>query len=315
MPKVSVVIPTHNRSEFLRLAIGSVLGQTFQDFEIIVVDDASSDNTNAVVSHFRDPRIRYFCHQTNQGVAAARNTGILNSTGEYVAFLDDDDEWLPRKLERQIEFIAAQSERVGCVYSGSIEVDRLSGKIRDLVVPAERGNIHDALSSSSCVGPTSAVLVRKSCFEKVGLFDVNLQYSEDYDMWVRLSKEYHFEFVEEPLVKFFVQGKGLSRNYRAMLAGKEAILNKYGDYLASDSRNYSKRFLTLGVLYCYNNNLTKGRKAFLKAICLHPYNMRSYWNLGLSFLGSRLFRILKEVTERSLAPLRDKKIPRLKELE
>src|SRR5258705_13939604 len=105
MSQVSVVIPTHNRSEFLRSAIASVLGQTYQDFELIVVDDASTDSTAEVVVSFNDSRIKFIRHQTNQGGSAARNTGIRASKCDYIAFLDDDDEWSPRKLSKQVEVL------------------------------------------------------------------------------------------------------------------------------------------------------------------------------------------------------------------
>src|SRR5207237_7043535 len=117
MPKVSVIIPTHNRSGFLRLAVLSVLKQTFPDFELVIVDDASGDDTPAVVKRFEDPRIRYIRHERNLRIAAARNTGISNSTGEYVAFLDDDDEWLPSKLQKQVSALDHSASTVGAVYT------------------------------------------------------------------------------------------------------------------------------------------------------------------------------------------------------
>jgi glycosyltransferase involved in cell wall biosynthesis len=118
MPAVSVIIPTYNRAEFLRLAITSVLNQTFQDFEIIVVDDASEDHTHEVVHNFRDKRIKYIHHEVNKRVAAARNTGVLNSSGAYIAFVDDDDEWLPKKLQMQVALLENSPSIVGGVYTG-----------------------------------------------------------------------------------------------------------------------------------------------------------------------------------------------------
>ena len=103
LPKVSVVIPTHDRAHLVGRAIRSVLAQTFQDFEIIVVDDCSVDNTKEVVQSLADSRIRYLRHEINRGGSAARNTGIGAARGEWIAFLDSDDEWLPKKLEKQLE--------------------------------------------------------------------------------------------------------------------------------------------------------------------------------------------------------------------
>src|SRR5919106_1816578 len=118
MPKVSVIIPTYNRVESLPLAIKSVLAQTFQDFEIIVVDDASHDNTPAVIARFNDERIRYIRHDTNKKISASRNTGVLNSRGSYIAFLDDDDEWLSEKLQLEVDLLDNSPLKTGAVYTG-----------------------------------------------------------------------------------------------------------------------------------------------------------------------------------------------------
>lgn len=118
MPLVSVVIPTYNRAEFLPRAVESVLRQTVDDFELIVVDDASTDDTEAVVERFDDPRVEYVRHGTNRGGSAARNTGIERSSGEYIAFLDSDDEWYPRKLERQVEELRSRSDEWVATYCG-----------------------------------------------------------------------------------------------------------------------------------------------------------------------------------------------------
>ena len=124
MAKVSVIIITHNRSNLLGAAITSVLNQTFQDFEIIVVDDASKDDTGNVVQTFDDKRIRYIRHETNKGHAAARNTGLQNAVGEYIGFLDDDDAWLPEKLQRQVALLDGSPAVVGGVYAGFLKRQR-----------------------------------------------------------------------------------------------------------------------------------------------------------------------------------------------
>jgi glycosyltransferase involved in cell wall biosynthesis len=118
MPKVSVIIPTYNRAGLLKRAIQSVLNQIYQDFEIIIVDDASTDNTENVIESFKEHRIRYIKHESNKGAAVARNTGIKFANENYIAFQDSDDEWLPEKLEKQMEIIEHASPRVGVVYTG-----------------------------------------------------------------------------------------------------------------------------------------------------------------------------------------------------
>src|SRR5438034_8399752 len=118
MSRVSVIIPTYNRARYLSDAIRSVVNQTFQDFEIIVIDDCSQDQTRIATDSFKDQRIKYLTHDSNRGEAAARNTGIQKSTGSYIAFLDDDDQWAPEKLQLQIQIFEQSATKVGLVYCG-----------------------------------------------------------------------------------------------------------------------------------------------------------------------------------------------------
>ena len=138
MPKVSVIIPTHDRAEYLGVAIASVLNQTFQDFELIVVDDASVEDNLGVIASFHDDRIKFFRHQTRKGGSAARNTGIANSKCDYIAFLDDDDEWFPDKLAQQMAILLASPSDVGCIYTGYVTVDKSTGEIRGQIIPREK---------------------------------------------------------------------------------------------------------------------------------------------------------------------------------
>jgi glycosyltransferase involved in cell wall biosynthesis len=294
MPKVSVVVLTHNRPELLRHAVSSILNQTFQNFEIILVDDASTDNTPEVVSSFRDDRIRYIRHQVNKREAASRNTGVTNATGEYIAFLDDDDEWLPEKLDQQVRLLESSPVAVGAVYTGFLKIDRATKMPVEQVVPRKRGNIFAEMAAQNWVGTPSTVMVRRECFERVGLFDEGIPFGPDYDMWIRISKEYQIDYITGPLVNYFVHENSMSSNCQLMIRGFETQLAKYPQFFSSNKRSYGYRYLSLGVLYCYNGDIEKGRRALRKAIEIYPFEMRSYFNLGLSLLGSKAFRRLKE---------------------
>jgi len=298
MPKVSVVIPTYNRAELLRSAIISVLNQTFQDFEIVVVDDASKDNTAEVISSFNDKRIKYIRHETNKGEAGARNTGVMNSEGEYIAFLDDDDEWLPEKLKKQIELFENSPREVGGVYTGFLKVDRTTGEVLKRVIPTKRGNIFSDLLRFNWIYIPSVLMVKKECFEKAGLFDASIPFGLDYDMWIRISKGFHYEYIREPLVKYYSHGNGrLSTNYKLVISGKEAMLKKYGELFASNRKDYSYRYLQIGVLYCYSGDTKKGREALFKAMMTYPFEIRHYFNLFLSLLGADAFKKIKQIKE------------------
>ena len=298
MPKVSVIIITYNRAELLRSAITSVLNQTFQDFELIVVDDASQDNTAAVVQAFNDERIRYIRHETNKKEAGARNTGVQNAGGEYIAFLDDDDEWLPEKLQRQVDLLDKCAAIVGCVYTGYPKIDKVTGKIVDQIVPSKRGNIFEDMFIQNWVGTPSTVLIRKTCFEKVGLFDESIAFSLDYDMWIRISKEYQFEYIRDPLVNYYVHENKLSNDYELMIRGLEVFNKKYDHFLALDKKHYSDRYHRLGVFYCLVGKIGKGRGALLKAIRLYPFDLRYYFRFSLSLFGAANFKKGHELRER-----------------
>lgn len=197
MPKVSVIIPTHNRPQLIGRAINSVLVQTFKDFEILVVDDASTDNTRQVVKQIKDERIILISHQENKGGSAARNTGIKMARGEYIAFLDDDDEWIPTKLEKQMRFFERCRRNVGLIYSWAKIIDE--GK--DLFVKAQpkvRGKfLREILNRSFLPSPT--VMVKKLCFCSIGLFDENFTSCQDREMWTRIATRYQVEVLPEYL--------------------------------------------------------------------------------------------------------------------
>ncbi|MGE4092185.1 MAG: glycosyltransferase family 2 protein, partial [Candidatus Binatia bacterium] len=195
MPTVSVIIPTYNRKELAREAIASVLAQSCRDWELMVVDDGSDDGTAEVVKEF--PEVRYVW-QPNRGVSAARNHGVALSTGEFIAFLDSDDLWQPRKLEVQLSFFARQPEAQIC----QTEELWLRNGVR--VNPHNKhrktgGDIF-ARSLELCLISPSAVMLRRELFARLGGFDEQLPACEDYDLWLRLTSTVPVPLIETPLV-------------------------------------------------------------------------------------------------------------------
>lgn len=298
MAKVSVIIPTYNRAGFLRTAILSVLNQTFHDLEIIVVDDGSKDNTQEVVNNFFNTKIKYIRNEVNKGEAGTRNVGIMNSNAEYIAFLDDDDEWLPEKLKLQVDLLENSPAKVGCVYTGYVEVDWTSKKVLWQMIPTKRGDIYNDMFFKNYVGVPSTVILRRVCFEKTGLFDESVVYPTDYDMWIRISKEFYFEYIEKPLVKYYIHDNRISSNLEIRIRGIETMLKRYDQIFALNNKAHSQYYIRLAKLYCYNGNAIKSRKAFLKAIRLHPFEIRNYFYLGLSLLGRHTFRRLLDTMKR-----------------
>ena len=305
MPKVSVIIPTHNRANYLPAAIQSVLEQTFQDFELIVVDDASSDNTAAVVKSFTDSRISFSRLDANRGGSAARNQGILTATADYLAFLDDDDEWAPDKLARQVQILDEASKDVGAVYTGYVMIEPKESRVVGRRVPVKRGDILTDLLEGNCVGTTSTLLMRRVCFDRVGLFDETLPSFQDHDMWIRVAKDFRFECIDQPLIKYHVHDKKIWTNVEGLRKGMDRMLEKYGEHIAL-RRSLSYAYVLVGVEYIAAGDTRKSRKVFFKAITLHPLEPRHYFNLALSLFGKEFFLKVKQAKDTVLGPLRRK---------
>lgn len=199
MPHISVILPTFNRKYFLKEAIESVLQQTYTDFELIIVDDGSNDGTREVVEQFlqNDKRITYV-YQANRGVSAARNTGIKNSAGEFIAFIDSDDYWLKGKLETQIAFFDEHPDYSICQTE---EVWIRNGR---RVNPAKKHKKYAGYifvqSLPLCIISPSAIMIRRAIFDSVGLFDEELPACEDYDMWLRITPRYPIGLISTPLI-------------------------------------------------------------------------------------------------------------------
>ncbi len=200
MPRVSVIIPTYNRRDFVREAIASVCAQTYRDFELIVVDDGSTDGTARIVEEFRQGRadsIQYI-FQTNQGVSAARNHGVFRSSGELLAFLDSDDVWQPEKLATQIAFFNAQPTAQICQTQ---EVWLRRGlRVNPRNKHRKSGGDIFLRSLELCLVSPSAVMMQWTLFERMGGFDEQLPACEDYDLWLRIAARLPVDLIALPLV-------------------------------------------------------------------------------------------------------------------
>ncbi len=195
--KVSVIIPTYNRVHFLKEAIDSVLSQTYPYFELLIVDDGSEDETEALVRSYQDKRIRYL-FIPHQGVSKARNVGIKEAKAELIAFLDSDDLWLPRKLEVQVNFfqkrpdaLICQTEEIWIRYGRRVNPKKYHKKPSGMMFKE---------SLRRCLISPSAVMMRRELFERVGLFDEGMPACEDYDMWLRVTVRHPVYLLPEPLV-------------------------------------------------------------------------------------------------------------------
>ena len=213
---VSIIIPTYNRENVIKRAVNSVLRQSYSAYEVIIVDDGSTDGTEDVVASIEDPRIRYIALKENQGVAHARNVGIREARYEYIAFLDSDDEWLPNKLKRQMKKMQAVPNEFAMVYcrmSGLMRnrTDRFVCPQRDYVKEILEGNLFQPLLFQNVIG-TPTIVVRKECLEQVGGFKEALRCLEDWELILRIARRWKIGFVDEILVEVHKSAGSVSMN-------------------------------------------------------------------------------------------------------
>ncbi|MCK9364727.1 MAG: glycosyltransferase [Syntrophales bacterium] len=300
MPTVSVIITTYNYGRFIERAIRSVLIQTYQDYEIIVVDDASTDNTEDIVKSIGDDRIRYIRHIINKGGNAARNTGVKLATGDYIAFLDSDDEWLPEKIGMQIRMFLDGAEELGLIYTGMNIIDGASQQQIGQVLPKARGHIFNLLLRGNCItGGGSSSMIKKECFRLVGLFDETLPSGQEWEMILRIAKKYTIEYVNKPLINYFVHGANTDSYPEKIIRGYELILSSHRQDFEEFQVIYAHHYYELGIR-CFKNGLMKrGRTHFLAAFRESPrksylLKVKSILQLLLSFMGSTAYAHLKK---------------------
>lgn len=227
-PLVSIIIPTYNREKLLITAVESILKQTFQDFEILIIDDASTDQTEDIIKDFNHPKVKYFKLATNSGQCVARNHGIKEAKGEYVAFLDSDDTWLPQKLEKQVALFENGTDKLGGVYCYSYQKFVMSKMTLVNDKGYYRGDIHDKFLTGFCPPTPSLFLIRKSALDRVNGFDENLVTFVDLDLWIRISENYDFDFVEDPLIVKYEQiGEQYVNNFEKRYLGFSLFFEKW----------------------------------------------------------------------------------------
>ena len=284
-PIVSVIIPTYNRASMLKYAIQSVLNQSYPHYEIIIVDDGSTDNTPSTVRLFKDERISFIKHEVVRGASAARNTALQICRGKYIAFIDDDDQWKPDKLKKQITAFQKASPEVGVVYTAfwKIKNNRQTYMPSSEIIK-KQGNIQNTLLQENIVG-TPAALVQKECFKKAGLFDERLPRLQDWELFIRFSKYYHFKFIDEPLLTAYCQKDGISNNQTALIKAMELILEKHFEEFQKNKKNLTQYYINISNLSAENREMNKSRAYLIKALKMCPSNIKFSLAALLTFLG------------------------------
>jgi glycosyltransferase involved in cell wall biosynthesis len=289
-PVVSVIIPTFNRSHTLPRAVKSVLEQDFEGFEVIVIDDASEDDTQKIIHSFNDPRIKYIRLDKNMGAAAARNVGISFSKGKYIAFQDSDNVWMEGKLKKQMEMFIQLPDRVGVLYSGILRISRNKREyVPDFGDKLKSGDIHVALLRKNFVD-LSAAVVRRKCFHILGMFDEHLPCYQDWELWIRLSQDFEFYYLDEVHAAAYYSEDSISINPYKQINALRHILQKHQSDFSVHKKIYSKQFVYLGHLLCSYKDIRAGRKNLLKAVKMAPLSIKISMFLILSLFGSTAYR-------------------------
>lgn len=289
MAEVSVILPTYNRAEILPRSINSLIQQTYPDLEIVVVDDASTDDTESVVKSFNDNRIKYIKHDDNRGANVARNTGISQSTGEYIAFQDSDDVWLPHKIQRQVEVFQQSGPEIGLVSTG---VCRVWPDYQTDYLPGDQWKKQDFMKSliQNNFIPTQAAMIRRECVQRMGDFDNKLPRLQDWEMWIRLSKEYNFELVDETLVvkNMDVDELSYSRQDADHPRALELIIKRHKEIFSRYPDALAMHLLNIGTQYILQGNPEKGEEYLSKSVKEKPgtINVIVY---ALSYLPDPVF--------------------------
>jgi glycosyltransferase involved in cell wall biosynthesis len=296
VPTVSVIIPTYNRAHLLGRAIRSVLAQTYHDYELIVVDDGSTDNTQEIVRDFSDDRIKYIRHDKNKGGAAARNSGIKAAAGQYIAFQDDDDVWQLGKLQKQIEAFEGAPPEVGVVYADLQRLDE-RGKEQPRPTPATRhgGDIHRELLRHNFIG-TPTALVRRECFDRVGMFAEQLPRLQDWELWIRISKHYHFTHLDEILVHSYRVPDSISSDAPGRVVARKYILKEHFEAISQNRRLLADHVYGIGTDLCHQGEMDLGRPYILQAVKIAPLNIRFVLAALVSLFGPKAYRKLTELS-------------------
>lgn len=227
-PKVSVIMNCYNSSTYLREAIDSVYAQSYEDWEIIFWDNASTDNSAAIAKSY-DKKLRYFHAEKTVPLGHARNLAIEKARGEYIAFLDCDDVWLPEKLENQIVFLESHNDVV-MVYSDILSIDDNGNLIENYLKNQKfyRGHIFDKLLIYNFIAILTVVL-RKKVLDEVGMFDGSYMIDEDYELFLRIAESHKIDFLDAPLAKYRIHGNNLCRKMDILVKEQFQILDYWMD--------------------------------------------------------------------------------------
>jgi len=294
-PKVSVIIPAFNSEQFIEETINSILKQTYKDFEIIVVDDGSKDGTPEVLEKYKDNLV--YVRKKNEGISLARNQGIKRARGEYIAFIDHDDLWLPEKLRKQVALLESD-KNIGLCYSDAYVIDENKKRNNRLfeISPPQSGMVRERLFKENFI-PILTAVVRRSVIDKTGLFDPKYKIAEDWDFFLRVAKRYKIGFINEPLAEYRIHRGSFSRQKDLAVSEAISIIDTYINHVEKFENGILKRRkewlqFDLGMVYLHKGMKKKAREHFRLSIKKKPVSVLLSMGFLASFLPNTCVKIL-----------------------
>ncbi|MEM6752982.1 MAG: glycosyltransferase [Cyanobacteria bacterium P01_C01_bin.38] len=262
MPQISVVVPAYNSQNTISETITSVLQQTFSDFELIVINDGSTDGTLEILSGVKDARLKVYSYP-NGGLPTARNRGILRARGEFISFIDADDLWTPDKLELQLQALQ-KNPQAGVAYSWTICMGNNGKSFHPGVSESFQGNVYHNLLIGNFIASGSNVLIRKQAIESVGYFDESLKSCEDWDYWLRLAPKWDFVVVAKPQIIYRLSSGAMSSKLDVMEKYQTLVLNKAFESAPSQLQYLKNR--GFAYIYLFMTRLCLSRASDVKVV-------------------------------------------------
>ena len=301
MPNISVIIPAYNCGRYVSETVESVLAQTYQDYEIIIVDDGSTDNTKDVLAKFVDayPNKVKYIFQQNAGEGGARNQGIKESIGDYVAFLDSDDIWLPTKLEKQMALVDSLEDKDVVVFGDQYHFNdngEILAKSMFNILKPHNGFIFEKLLSENFI-TTQTVMVKKSLFNNVGYFKQGMKYCADFDMWLRLAKDYKFYYVEDVVAGYRIHLAQVSGNIHKMrefhlMVVNEALSNIKSNVILTNSVLADQHF-KYGYVFWDKHYYTDARLDFIISL-RHLFSIKTTLYMLATYLPHYVIDLMRK---------------------
>jgi len=294
---ISIIMPVYNRQDTITYSISSIVSQTYTYFELIVIDDGSTDKTASIVQSFSDNRIKYIGLNENVGAAAARNIGLKRAKGQWISFQDSDDYWEPEKLSKQVQLINVKSPSIIFTsfirYKNGVE-EYIPKNRKNLTIPKE-GYLHKQLLQGNFIA-TPTVILPKVFLEQNGAFNDQMPRFQDWELWLRLSVNHPFIWVDEPLVRVKYTEDSISSSDIKLIQGYEMIWKIHKQMFINAGQEHVARFL-----FSFGHNLSlcgdtkKGRKVLVQSLQYKFFSYKQFVCLGVAYCLPLLYKQIYKI--------------------